>query len=302
MRASQASRTLHFVARSRLRSPSREKQSAKIYQFPLPLGPELRSSENEGLAALPSLGPPHASSHYDVVLSGTFRKDPNGLRLAYQHLKELGFNVLSPTNVSIETEEDGFVYMEGESRYSPEVIESRHLDAILRATFVWLHAPEGYVGTSGSLEVGFARAAGIPIYSQDEIRDPVLRQFVEKLTSPDDLLHVLSRILSTPPRPPISAFQSYYRRAALMRGYSKEDAKDTLVLMLEEMGELARAIRKRTGLIRHASYLDTDEGLELADVFLYVIHLANVLKIDLGAVVQQKELHNLRKFEQALSK
>ena len=69
-----------------------------------------------------------------------------------------------------------------------------------------------------------------------------------------------------------------------MRGYSKEDAKDTLVLMLEEMGELARSIRKRAGLIRYGSYLDTDEGLELADVFLYVIHLANVLKIDLGSV------------------
>ena len=296
------SRTLHCVSRGRLNTPSKKKQSAKIYQFPLPLGSELPSPEEEHPVPVRLVSPHDVSGHYDVVPSGTFRKDPNGLRLVYEHLKELGFNVLSPSNVSIDTEEEGFVYMEGESRYSPEDIESRHLDAIQKAAFVWLHAPEGYVGISGSLEVGFARAVGIPVYCQDDIQDPIVRQFVQKLVSPDRLIDVVGQVLTSPPRPPIRAFQNYYRRAALTRGYSKEDAKDTLVLMLEEMGELARAIRKGTGLARHGSYPDTEEGLELADVFLYVIHLANVLKVDLGALVQQKEIHNLRKFEQALSR
>jgi NTP pyrophosphatase (non-canonical NTP hydrolase) len=279
---------------------SKNKQRGKIYQFPLPLEPE-EPQPDEKLVYSPRHASP-APQLTDIVISGTFRRDPDGLRLTYEQLKDLGFNVLSPSNTRIETEENGFVYMEGESRYSPQEIELRHLDAIQRATFVWLHAPDGYVGVSGSLEVGFARAVGVPVYCQHDVRDPVLRQFVQKLASPERLVEIATSRPTTPPRPAIAAFQNYYKRAALLRGYDKEDARDTLVLMLEEFGELARAIRKRSQLARHSSFGDVDEGLELADVFLYVVHLANVLKLDLGAVVQQKELVNLRRLEQAIVK
>lgn len=280
----------------------RKKPSGNLYQFPLPLVGE---GDYERPDQLLVASPPrkiHSPGLKDVVLSGTFRRDPDGLRLAYQQLSDLGFNILSPGNVSIESEQDGFVYMEGESRYSPQDIESRHLDAIQRSAFVWLHAPDGYVGISGSLEVGFARAVGVPVYTGSEVHDPVVRQFVQKLESLDHLLEIAADASVEPPRPPIKAFQNYYKRAALQRGYDNESARDTLILMLEEFGELARCIRKRNQLTRHGSYDDTDEGLELADVFLYVIHLANVLKVDLGSVVQQKELLNIRKFEKALAK
>jgi NTP pyrophosphatase (non-canonical NTP hydrolase) len=282
--------------------PSRKRANAKIYQFPLPL---------EDSSAL--LGPPEATLSEDravqtlrpgapgeIVISGTFRKDPNGLRGAYEHLDALGFNILSPTSVSVESEADGFVFMEGESRYSPEDIETRHLNAIQQAVFVWLHAPEGYVGTSGSLEVGFAHAIGVPVYSQSEPADPILRSLVTVVPSPDSLIDIATRGPVSIPRPPLQAFQKYYQRAAIQRGYGREDAKDTLVLMLEEFGELARAIRKRTGLARHGAQTVSDEGLELADVFIYVVHMANVLEVDLSRLVQQKELWNLRKFEKSL--
>src|SRR5215204_1733208 len=38
----------------------------------------------------------------DVVLCGTYRKDVEGLRRSFEQLKDLGFNVLSPTNVDVE--------------------------------------------------------------------------------------------------------------------------------------------------------------------------------------------------------
>jgi NTP pyrophosphatase (non-canonical NTP hydrolase) len=99
-----------------------------------------------------------------------------------------------------------------------------------------------------------------------------------------------------PPVPALKAFQQYYRRAALTRGYSKERPKDCLLLMVEEVGELARALRKREKLTRHGSYPESSEAQELADVFLYVVHMANVLGLDLAEIVQKKEFINLEKF------
>jgi NTP pyrophosphatase (non-canonical NTP hydrolase) len=65
--------------------------------------------------------------------------------------------------------------------------------------------------------------------------------------------------------------------------------------MVEEVGELARALRKREKLMRHGPSHDVDEANELADVFLYVVHMANVLGLDLGRIVRDKELLNLEK-------
>jgi hypothetical protein len=49
-----------------------------------------------------------------VVLCGTYRKDPEGLRRTFERLKDTGFLVLSPSNPFIETEDQGFVYMRHE--------------------------------------------------------------------------------------------------------------------------------------------------------------------------------------------
>jgi NTP pyrophosphatase (non-canonical NTP hydrolase) len=287
---------------STLSMASRKRSSGNIYQFPLPLETGAESDRDVVDLAHQSSRPKNViESRAEVVICGTFRKDQIGLRSAYEHLGDLGFKILSPTSVQIASEADGFVYMEGESRYDPQDIEIHHLEAIQRASFVWLHAPEGYVGTSGSLEVGFAHALGVPVYSQAVPADPILRSFVTLVSSPERLLD-LALGSEAIPRPPLVSFQKYYKRAAIQRGYGHEDAKDTLVLMLEEMGELARAIRKRTGMVRHDPTGVSDEGLELADVFIYVVHLANILKVDLGKLVQQKELWNLRKFEKTLIK
>ena len=231
----------------------------------------------------------------NVVISGSYRKDFENLQRIFEELRDLGCTILSPSNVSIVSEQDGFVYMKGEETETPDNIEDRHLSAIQKANFVWLHAPEGYVGPSAALEVGFAHAAGVPVYATELPNDKVLQSFVQVVTSPGDLLN--DRLHNPePPAPALKAFQEYYRRAALQRGYAKEGPKDCLLLMVEEVGELARAVRKREKLVRHGSYRDSDEAQELADVFLYVVHMANVLELDLAHIVRDKEVLNLQKF------
>lgn len=230
-----------------------------------------------------------------VVLCGTYRKDPEGLRRTFERLQDTGFSVLSPSNPFIETEEHGFVYMRQESTQTPNNIENKHLDAIQQADFVWFFAPDGYVGPTGALEVGFARAAGVPVYTDTNISDLTIKNFVEVVESPSAVYEAFKHHRVLPPSPAIKSFQHYYRRAALQRGFSRENAKDCLLLMVEEVGELARALRKRMKLTRHGKPIHNQEELELADVFLYVVHMANILKIDLATVVQRKELLNIQK-------
>lgn len=231
----------------------------------------------------------------EVVLSGSYRKGFETLKRAYEEFRDLGCKILSPSNVSIVSEHDGFVYMQGEETETPENIEDKHLAAIQKANFVWLHAPDGYVGPTAALEVGFASAAGVPIYAQEAPSDKVMQSFVRVVESPAAILR-MPLAHPEPPAPALRAFQEYYRRAAIQRGYTKEHPKDCLLLMVEEVGELARALRKREKLVRHGSYGNSNEAHELADVFLYVVHMANILGLDLANVVREKEFINVEKF------
>jgi len=235
-------------------------------------------------------------AEYQVVLSGSYRKDFESLKATYEELRDLGCQVLSPSNVTAVRETDGFVFMKGEERELPDAIEARHLEAIQKANFVWLHAPQGYVGPTASLEIGFARAVGVPVFAREQVKDPVIHSFVEVLTSPAVAVDAIKNQGFHIPKPALAAFQNYYRRVALQRGYKSESPKDCLLLMVEEVGELAREIRRRERLVRHGQPSQSSESRELADIFLYVVHMANVLDIDLSKIVQEKELVNLQRF------
>jgi NTP pyrophosphatase (non-canonical NTP hydrolase) len=273
--------------------------SAQILLFPTgELTPDVELGPSNALAAAArsEAGRPKRNQHYGVVVSGSFRRDTEGLRQIHEELQDLGFGILSPVRVDPAREVNGFVFMTGEEGETPERIELKHLEAIQEAAFVWLHAPDGYVGLSAALEVGFAHAQGIPVFCRTPISDVTLGHFVHQVDSPADVMNLIRGHKLPVPAPNVSAFQRYYKRVASQRGYERETAQNCLLLMVEEIGELARAIRKREKLVRHSTTGGTNEAHELADVFLYVIHMANILGLDLGATVREKEGINLAKF------
>jgi NTP pyrophosphatase (non-canonical NTP hydrolase) len=108
----------------------------------------------------------------------------------------------------------------------------------------------------------------------------------------------IERFDSAPTRAPegLRAFQHYYRQAAMRRGYNDTDAKQCLLLMVEEVGELARELRRNEGITRHTADSGASDISELADVFLYVVHMANLLNIDLASIVGSKEAINHSRF------
>jgi NTP pyrophosphatase (non-canonical NTP hydrolase) len=204
---------------------------------------------------------------------------------------------LSPADLDFVAEREGFVFAAHEEGDEPWVIEQRHLDQILSADFVWFHGADGYVGKSGALELGFAHAHGVPIYGTTQPSEIGFRDMVAIVARPTDALDRIHE-RNTAPSNSVPRLQQYYRHVAAERGYDQETLQDAMLLLTEEVGELARAIRKRVGLIREGGYDDGDAaGEELADIQLYVVHLANLLGIDLADAVRVKETANTRRFE-----
>lgn len=230
-----------------------------------------------------------------AVLSGSYRRDPDSLRAAYDQLRSEGCVVTSPISVDFVKEVDGFVVSEKELAESPADIEARHIAALRAADFVWLHAPDGYVGPSAALEIGVAHAIGVPVYAAVAPADSNLAQFVLAGTTPRNAVAIAR---SEGPRVPSSSLddlQSYYDRVSRERGFSDEGPLDTMLLLIEEVGELARAIRQSVGLAR-ADQAAVELSEELADVQLYILHLANVLGLELSEAVAVKERHNRQRY------
>lgn len=222
-----------------------------------------------------------------VVLIGTFRKEQEKLKQLYERLCK-DFDVLCPKSVDfVETAAD-FVKAHHELNDGIVTIEERLLKAMRDADFVWLFAPGGYVGLSAAFEIGNAHSLGIPIYTDETPSDPLIGKMItDVVKSPDDVQERVHK-----PGHGINGLQSYYARVSKRRGWAEESARDTMLLLTEEIGELARAIRKDEGLSRDEGYANVSVLDELADVQLYLVHLANRLNVNLADAVTQKENKN----------
>lgn len=235
-----------------------------------------------------------APAGLNAVLCGSFRKDRQGLERSFADLKS-SFIVLSPRSLDFVDHTSDFVRLPDEVGQDEAIIEDRHLSAMSSADFVWLHCPDGYVGTSAAMELGHAHALGIPVFASELPSDPVLASRVEKVSSPSDIDRDLLELLTRPGNG-LGRLQTYYKATAERRGWDGESAQDTLLLITEELGELARAVRKNTGIARHQASPDISISEEVADVQLYLVHLANSLNLDLANAVTDKELVNAKRF------
>lgn len=121
-----------------------------------------------------------------AVLCGSYKRDREGLWRAYDELVTTGCQVLSPRRMWFDDAE--FVRDIAEQRISPQAIEAWHLSAIRQANFVMLHAPDGYVGLSAAMEIGFATAQKCPVFSRTAPQDIALRGLVKVVPSVYDVL------------------------------------------------------------------------------------------------------------------
>lgn len=216
-----------------------------------------------------------------VVLCGSLRSSLSAFKEAYGDLTRDNIRVLSPNEPNVQGEDAGFVTFVNDHGTHAEV-ERRHLAAMERADQVLVLAPDGRIGASTAFELGYAYASGLPVAFAHRTTEPILQQLAE--TDCQGF-----------PRPSprsLPALQSYYADAAKRRGWAGETPSTILSLLEGEVEELGDALEP----MRMEGERDSVPS-ELADVFLYVIHLANELGIDLHRAIVNKERLNHARFE-----
>ena len=82
----------------------------------------------------------------------------------------------------------------------------------------------------------------------------------------------------------VDEVQKYIEKVISMRGFSEQRVQDKMLLLLEETGELAKAIRKTLpdasiDYNKIENYTNIEE--EIADVFIVLVSICNRLNINL---------------------
>lgn len=94
----------------------------------------------------------------------------------------------------------------------------------------------------------------------------------------------------------VKELQQYIDEMTEVRGFTEETPRDIMLLLTEEIGELAKEIRKSTHLktdCNKTKKLDV-EG-EIADVFSYLLSMCRVMNVDLVQAYKEKELRNCKR-------
>lgn len=237
-----------------------------------------------------------------AVVSGSFNRFFPEVQETVGSMIGLGITVLSPRITKHVNIHSGFVMLEGD-KGSPGQIEKRHLHAISKSDFLYIVNPEGYIGESVALEVGYALSKGVPVYALNKPREEVFSSFISSglsLAEIKEHVHKKKRRLKSlhlKDSPTFGDIQKYVSTMVKERGFSEEGLIEVALLLFEEVGELAKAIRFDQGLklkresIRRIKSID----YELVDCLIYLFDLANLANVDLEKALREKEAINSRK-------
>ena len=90
--------------------------------------------------------------------------------------------------------------------------------------------------------------------------------------------------------------QEYIKKVIELRGFSEQNVESTMLLLTEEIGELAKEIRKsRKYFLDTSKNNEVDVEGEIADVFIYVLSMCRVMNVNLIDAFKNKEEKNCKR-------
>ena len=91
----------------------------------------------------------------------------------------------------------------------------------------------------------------------------------------------------------VAEVQKYIKDMKAARKFDRVTIEREMMLFLEELGELAKAIRKKTnGHLDIAKEYNVNVEEELADCFIYLLSIANMNNVDIFKAFKEKEEKN----------
>jgi hypothetical protein len=130
-----------------------------------------------------------------AAVSGSFHRHMKAITEAVHELAALSVRVLSPADPRVVAQQGEFLFVASDVVRSVRLVQDRHLESIRAADFLWLVCPDGYVGQSASMEIGFAAAANVPIFGTHAPTDLTLRKYVRIVPTLEDALQLASSVL-----------------------------------------------------------------------------------------------------------
>jgi NTP pyrophosphatase (non-canonical NTP hydrolase) len=216
---------------------------------------------------------------------------------AARQFSDIGVAVLSPSFSKAVKRDVPFVLLESDDSSDAKILEQRHLDAIAAADALYVYNKDAYLGNSTALELGWAVALGKPVFCHEPVTDATLAIFCKHAATPAEVLQELQKrspLNAISNRSSVTDLQLYVRDMVLRRNFRQETPQDVLLLLVEELGELAKAIRKYAGLKvdERKSFEYPALSDEIADVLIYLLHLANLTGISIFEAFYAKEQEN----------
>ena len=123
-----------------------------------------------------------------AAVSGSFHRHLEAITRAVHELAALSVRVLSPADPRIVAAQGEFLFVASDRIRSVRLVQDRHLESIRAADFLWLVCPDGYVGQSASMELGYAAAVGVLIFASRAPSDLTLREYVTVVPRLSDAL------------------------------------------------------------------------------------------------------------------
>jgi|WetSurMetagenome_2_1015567.scaffolds.fasta_scaffold124278_2 NTP pyrophosphatase (non-canonical NTP hydrolase) len=92
--------------------------------------------------------------------------------------------------------------------------------------------------------------------------------------------------------PLLKDYQQYIREMIVERGFTDTTIPELFMYLMEEVGEMTKAARQLTEMHCDTNSEKFELAHEMADVFEYLIDIANHFNIDLETAFREKEIIN----------
>jgi hypothetical protein len=125
-----------------------------------------------------------------ATVSGSFHRHMPAIYSAVNELRAANIDVLSPSDPRVVGYLREFLFVASDRTRFKKLVQQRHFDAISNSDFLWLVCPDGYLGLSAAMEIGWALSAGTPIFAERAPIDVTAEDFVQVVPSFRDAITI----------------------------------------------------------------------------------------------------------------
>jgi len=123
-----------------------------------------------------------------AAVSGSFHCALAEVQSVVAELTERNVRVLSPTDPREVGAFADFIYVASDASRAVKQIQDRHFAAIAASDFLWLCAPDGYLGNSAAAEIHHANLHAVPVFCTSVPTDLYWRQVVVPVPNAESAL------------------------------------------------------------------------------------------------------------------